>query len=68
MASLTARLDMLERRTGDDDRPPRVATVIYHPDRPMPPHPPADTILIMPCNGRAPCSICDAEADRGPAE
>jgi hypothetical protein len=62
MARLNARLDTLERRTGGADRPPRVVTVIYHPGRPMPPHPPADTILIMPCNGRAPCSICDGGA------
>ena len=64
MASLNGRLDALERRYGDDDRPPRAVTVIYHRDRPMPPHAPAETVIWLPCNGRAPCSICDAEAGR----
>jgi hypothetical protein len=64
MAGIDARLAALERRQERDGGRPRVVTVIYHPGQPPPPHEPAEVVISMPCNGRGPCLICDAEQDR----
>ena len=62
--NIVARLVALERRKGMDPGRPRAVTVIYHPGRPMPPHESAETVIWLPCNGRAPCTICTEEAGR----
>ena len=62
MAGVDARLAALERQYGRDPGRRRVALVIYHPGRPDPPHEPAETVISLPCNGRAPCTICDGGA------
>ena len=63
MVSFGTRLSALSRRAAGATRP-RAVTVIYHPGRPMPPHEPAETVIWLPCNGRAACTICDVEASR----
>jgi hypothetical protein len=63
MVSFGARLAALDRRAARATRP-RDLVLICHPGQPIPSPDAGGTIIVMPCNGRAPCAICDAEAAR----